>query len=226
MAFIETISPDAADDAVAALYLRQQSAWGYIPNYAKVFCHRPEVMARWGQLLAEIKRPMDKRRFELVTFAAAHELRNSACALAHGKALREFFTYEQILEIAENRCDGILTEAEQAIVAFARQIAKDASRVTAGQVAALKEHGYTDAEIFDIAATAAGRAFFTKVLDALGVEPDSSCLAFDESFRRTLTVGRPIDVRECVTMPVSEPLHGTQVLGLDVLKSIPCQTGR
>ena len=207
MAFIETIPPEAAEDAVAAMYLRQQGTWGYIPNYAKVFCHRPEVMARWGQLLAEIKRPMDKRRFELVTFAAAHELRNTACALAHGKALKEFFTDEQILAIAEDRFDGILTAAEQAMVTFARQIAKDASRVTADQVAALREHGYTDAEIFDIAATAAGRAFFTKVLDALGVEPDSPFLAFDESFRRTLTVGRPIDVRECVTMPIPKPLQ-------------------
>ncbi|MEO8179027.1 MAG: peroxidase, partial [Deltaproteobacteria bacterium] len=75
MAFIDTIPPAAADAAVAGMYLRQEAAWGYVPNYAKVFCHRPEVLARWGQLLAEIKRPMDKRRFELVTFTAAHELR-------------------------------------------------------------------------------------------------------------------------------------------------------
>ena len=87
MAFIETTPPDAAEGVVAAMYLRQQHAWGYVPNYAKVFCHRPEVLARWGQLLAEIRRPMDKRRFELVTFAAAYALDNTACALVHGKAL-------------------------------------------------------------------------------------------------------------------------------------------
>jgi uncharacterized peroxidase-related enzyme len=218
MAFIETIPPEAAEDAVAAMYLRQQSAWGYVPNYAKVFCHRPEVMVRWGQLLAEIKRPMDKRRFELVTFAAAHELRNTGCALAHGKALKAFFTEQQVLAIAEDRCDGVLSEAEQAVVAFARQIARDALRVTEDQVAALRKHGYTDAEIFDIAAAAAGRAFFTKVLDALGVEPDSPFLAFDESFRRTLTVGRPIDARECVTMRIPEPPHGSHAPGLEVMK--------
>ena len=57
---------------------RQQSAWGYIPNYAKAFSLRPEVLARWGQLQAEIRRPMDNRRFELVTYAAALELRISA----------------------------------------------------------------------------------------------------------------------------------------------------
>ncbi|MGE0803246.1 MAG: carboxymuconolactone decarboxylase family protein [Lautropia sp.] len=200
MAFIETISPEAADGAVAEMYLRQQRAWGFVPNYAKVFCHRPEVLARWGQLLAEIKRPMDKRRFELVTFVAAYELGNSACALAHARALTEFFSDEQIRAIAAGDCDGILADAEQAMLAFARQIAVDAPRTTQAQAAALRAHGYDDAEIFDIAATAAGRAFWTKLLDALGVLADSPMLALDESLRRALTVGRPIDVAECVTM--------------------------
>jgi len=157
MTFINTTAPDAAHDAVADMYQRQQAAWGYVPNYAKVFCHRPQVMACWGQLLTEIKRPMDKRRFELVTFAAAHELRNSACALAHGRVLREFFSDAQIVSIAEGRLDGLLDEAEQAMLRFARQVAKDASQVTARDVAALVELGYSDAEIFDIAAAAAGR---------------------------------------------------------------------
>ena len=213
MAFIETMPPEAADGAVAAMYLRQQSAWGFIPNYAKAFSLRPEVLARWGQLLAEMRRPMDKRRFELITFAAALELRNSACALVHGKALREFFTDTQILAIAEGRCDDTLSEAERAMVAFARQTAVDATQTTAGQVVALRRHGYTDAEIFDIAAIAAGRAFFAKLLDALGVLPDSPLLALDESLRLALTVGRPIDETACVTMAAVAPLAAHALSG-------------
>jgi len=205
VSFIDTIPPAAAEGETAAMYRRQQAAWGYVPNYAKVFGHRPEVMARWGALLAEIKRPMDKRRFELVTFVAAHELRNSACSLAHGKVLREFFSDGQIAAIAEGRLAGVLDAAEQAMVGFARQVAKDASRVTARDVEALEEAGCTDAEVFDIAAAVAGRAFFTKMLDALGVQMDSPFLALDESLRRTLTVGRPIDVEACATMPADEP---------------------
>src|SRR5829696_9255770 len=103
MTFIETTPPEAARDTVAAMYRRQQNHWGYVPNYARVFSHRPQVMARWGALLAEIKRPMDRRRFELATFAAAHELRNSACALAHGRALREFFDDDALIALAEER---------------------------------------------------------------------------------------------------------------------------
>jgi alkylhydroperoxidase family enzyme len=201
MPFIKTTQPGDADDTVKAMYARQQAAWGFIPNYAKVFCYRPEVMARWGRLLAEIKRPMELRTFELVTFVAAHELRNTACTLAHGKALREFFTDGQIVAIAAGEFDGVLGEAEAALLRFARQVAKDASRITSGQVQALKDLGYSDAEIFDVTATAAGRAFFTKVLDALGVEPDAPFRGLEAAFREPLAVGRPIDVREPVSLP-------------------------
>jgi len=207
MPFIQTTSPGDAEGEVAAMYLRQQSSWGYVPGYAKVFCHRPEVLARWGRLLAEIKRPMDRRRFELVTFVAALELRNTACSLAHGNALRPFFDDEQITAIAAGRVDGVLDAGEQAMVRYARQVARDASRVTPEQVAALRVHGFADAEVFDIAATAAGRAFFTKMLDALGVEADSTFLGIDEELRNALTVGRPIGTAEPQRMPNPEPME-------------------
>jgi alkylhydroperoxidase family enzyme len=160
-------------------------------------------MARWGQLLAEIKRPMDKRRFELVTFAAAHELRHSACTLAHGKALREFFDDAQIVAIAEGRTGDVLTPADQAMVAFARRVARDASSVSETDVAALAAHGFDGAQIFDIAAAAAGRAFFTKLLDALGVQPDAPFVAVSQAFGARLAFGRPIDTAPVATMPAA-----------------------
>lgn len=201
MAFIKTIAPEGATGDVRTMYERQQSAWGYVPNYAKVFCHRPEVLARWGRLLAEIKRPMDLRRFELVTFAAAHELRHTACALTHGKALAAFIGEEQVLALALGDDTDQLSDAEKAIARFARKIAADASRITSGDVGVLRSHGLSDEEIFDIAATAAGRAFFTKLLDSLGVEGDAGLRQMSESLRETLTVGRPIDFRSPETLP-------------------------
>lgn len=200
MEFIRTIAPDEATGDVEAMYRRQQSAWGYLPNYAKVFCHRPEVLARWGQLLAEIRRPMETRRFELVTFAAAHELRNSACTMAHGSRLRDFLRDEQIATLANGGFVEAITPLERAAMRFARQIARDAAAVTASQVDDLRALGLSDAEIFDIAAVAAGRAFFAKLLDALGVMPDSPFLALDQALREPLTVGRAIDPRPCVNM--------------------------
>jgi uncharacterized peroxidase-related enzyme len=192
MAYIETMQPSAATGEVRQMYERQQASWGYVPNYAKVFSHRPEVMARWAGLLSGIRRNVDSRRFELVTLAAALALRNSYCCLAHGNALTAFYAPETVRAIADGdlRC---LSAADGAMMAFAQKVATDAAAVTADDVAALRDHGYADDEIFDIAATAAGRAFFTKLLDALGAEADGAYLEMDEALRESLLVGRPID---------------------------------
>ena len=192
MSYIETTPVNAAAGDVREMYERQQGAWGYVPNYAKSFSHRPAVMERWGRLLAELKRPMDKRRFELITFAAAHELRHTSCSLAHGNALRPFLSADEIIALGEQRPVEGVTEAEQEMMRFSRQVARDASSVGRQDVQRLKDLGFTDAEVFDIAAVSAGRAFFTKVLDAVGSLPDAGFLSLDEGLRAGLTVGRPI----------------------------------
>jgi hypothetical protein len=197
MAFIDTIPPGEASGSVLDMYRRQQDHWGYVPDYAKVFSHRPETLARWGQLLAEIRRPMDDRRFELVTLIVALELRHSACSLAHGKKLADLIGVDAVIAIAEGRKADVLSTADFAIAEFARDIARDARKITHGRVEALKSiHGLTDEEVFDVAATAAGRCFFTKVLDALGSEPDSAFMSMSPGLRQALTVGRPVSPRK------------------------------
>lgn len=196
MSFIQTIPPAEATDETLAMYQRQEGAWGYVPNYAKTFSHRPEVMARWGRLLAEIRRPVDDRRFELVTLAVARELRHTPCSLAHGKQLADIIGVDQVVAIANGKDATALSEAELAIMAFARKIARDASAITAEDVRHLKEtHGLSDEDVFDVAAIASARCFFTKILDALGSEPDSGFMKIDEQLRDCLTVGKPISVK-------------------------------
>jgi uncharacterized peroxidase-related enzyme len=192
MAFIDTISASWVTGEAFAMYDRQQKHYGYVPSYAKVFSHRPEVMRRWAELLAALKRPMDKRRFELATFAAAVTLRSSLCTLAHGKALLQFFSAEDVMAMARGETPASLSAPEAAIMRFACAVAHDASAVTADDVAELKRHGFSDAEVFDIAAVAAGRAFFTKVIESLGVAADAPLRAMDGALREALTVGRPI----------------------------------
>jgi hypothetical protein len=196
MAFIETIRPSEASGSVLEMYQLQEGHWGYVPDYAKIFSHRPEALARWGRLLAEIRRPVDDRRFELVTLVVALELKHSACSLAHGKKLAELIGEDKVLAIAEGRKADVLTPAEFAIAEFARDIARDARKITCGRVEALKAiHGLADDEIFDIVAIASARCFFTKVLDALGSEPDSAFMSMSPALRQALTVGRPVSHR-------------------------------
>jgi len=191
MAFIDTIAPADSTGPAREMYERQQLSYGYVPNYAKVFGHRPEVMVRWGRLLAEIRRPMDDRLFELATFSAALELKNTACSLAHGEQLAKFISEEGVQTLAEGKTGDVITEAETVVMAFAGKIARDASSIEQQDVDALKAQGFSDAEVFDIATTVAGRSFLTKILDALGVQMDVTAMDMSETFRQALTVGRP-----------------------------------
>ena len=52
MAFISTISVSEAEGDVREMYEQMASARGYVPNYAKLFSQRPEVMNGWRSLLS------------------------------------------------------------------------------------------------------------------------------------------------------------------------------
>jgi hypothetical protein len=88
-----------------------------------------------------------------------------------------------------------LDPKERDMMAFAERVALNADGITAADVDVLRSHGYEDEEIFDVAAAAAARCFFSKLLDALGVQADSTFSAIDPSLREALTVGRPVSDR-------------------------------
>ena len=204
MAFIEATPFNESTGDARVMFARQQARFGYVPNYAKVFGDRPDIMNLWANLLAGIRRHVDPRRFELVTFAAARELGSSYCALAHAKVLQEkFLTPEEMLAIATGD-HGSLSEAEAAMMEVARKVVADSSSVTREDVERLRNTGLREEEIFDVVAVAAARAFFAKLVDALGAEPDASFMGMEEDLRARLTVGRPIALEETERMEEGE----------------------
>ncbi|MGH7278063.1 MAG: peroxidase-related enzyme [Candidatus Rokuibacteriota bacterium] len=193
MAFIQTVPVDQATGDTRAMYERTQASVGYVPNYAKVFSHRPQVMAAWSALLTSIRGNLEPRQYELITLAAARAMQSSYCMLAHGTVLREkFYSAPRLTKIAADFAHADLTPADVAMMAFAERVARDAAAITDAEVRALREHGFSDAQVFDIAAAAAARSFFSKVVDALGALPDVAYAALEDDLKRELTPGRPI----------------------------------
>ena len=158
------------------------------PNMQRAFSARPEVFKAWQQLNGSIKEAADLRRYELATLAAARRLRSSYCCLAHGKVLAEqFYDFDSVPSLP----DG-LDVTDRAIMAFAEKVVVDATAITQADVDELRAHGLTDDEIFDVVLAATARCFFSKTLDALGVQPDASYAELPPSFVESSTVGRPI----------------------------------
>lgn len=189
MAFIESISEEAATGEAGAIYAEARTAKGHVPNYARAFGLRPAVYRAWQQLNTAIRTAGDLRRFELATFAAARKLRSSYCALAHGKILAErFFDASQVAALP----DG-LSAADLAVMDLAEKVVTDATEVTKADIDRLRSLGLRDEEILDVILAAAARCFFSKTLDALGVQPDSEYRKLVPVLRDALTVGRPIE---------------------------------
>ena len=194
MAFIRTIPPADAEGRVREQYQQAQDRFGYVPNWTQAFSLRPGVMDGWTGLLRSIQSNLSVRSYELATLAAARALRSSYCALAHGSVLADkVFDAATVASIAAGAPETPLEPGERAVMAFAEKVTRSADQITSADIEVLRSHGYRDEEIFDLAAAAAARCFFSKILDALGVPPDSTFNDLDPTLRRALTVGRPVD---------------------------------
>jgi len=190
--FIEP-RPEDSDPAISAIYDEERAAAGYVANYAKSFSHRPELMEAWAGLNKTIKKNLDLRLYELATLAAATALRSSYCSLAHGEILAtRFYEPGEVAAMATDHAAAPLSPADTALMDYAAKVAVHADTVTQADIDNLRQHGFDDATIFDIASAAAARAFFTKLLEAVGAHPDAEYSRLDPMFRAALTVGKPL----------------------------------
>ena len=196
MAFIRTTPPSDADGTVRDMYDQVQNRFGFVPNWAKAFSLRPGILDGWTALLKSIQSNLPVRSYELATLAAARALRSSYCSLAHGNVLAtKVFDAPAVTAIMKNEPASPLEARERVMMAFAEKLALNADRITAADVEDLRSHGYRDEEIFDLAAAAAARCFFAKLMDALGVQADPAFNDLDPALRQALTVGRPVAER-------------------------------
>jgi uncharacterized peroxidase-related enzyme len=173
---VHTIAPEDATGLVRELYDADLAGDGYVSNISRLYSLRPDVLVAWRNLGRTIREPMDLRRYELATLAAASALRCRYCVAAHGEVLEsKFYDRDQLEAIVRDyRGADCLDARDVAIMAFAEKVALHAYRVTADDVDELRGHGLTDTEIFEVALAAAARSFFSKSLDAMGAEPDEA----------------------------------------------------
>jgi alkylhydroperoxidase family enzyme len=75
---------------------------------------------------------------------------------------------------------------------LAEKVVDDATSIKQADIDHLRSLGLSDEDILDVVLAAAARCFFSKTLDALGVEPDAKYVELDPSLRDVLTVGRAI----------------------------------
>jgi uncharacterized peroxidase-related enzyme len=172
MSIVRTVPEDEATGLVTELYAEEIEAQGYVPSHTRVMALNPEAERAWEALIRTIALPLGKRRYELVTLAAARALRSRHCLLAHGQRTRALLSDEQLARLAADYRDADLSAAEVAMMAFAEKVSTEADTMTDEDSLRLREAGFTDREIVDITLAAAARNYYSRAIQALAVDVD------------------------------------------------------
>jgi uncharacterized peroxidase-related enzyme len=169
---IPTIDPQDASGTVADIYRKDIAEFGYVAPHTRVLALHPEAYDAWEQLIGAIAGPMDKRRYELVTLAAALGIGSPHCRLAHGRKSLGLIDEAQLIGIARDYRTAGLPSSDVAMMAFAEKLSRNSSSMTDADTQVLRNEGFSDEEIVQIVLAAAARNYLSRTLQALGSDVD------------------------------------------------------
>lgn len=170
---IHTVPEHQATGEVAELYAEDIESVGYVPSHTKAMAMNPDAYRAFEALIRSVAKPLGLRRYELVTLAAARGTKSRHCRLAHGAKSLRLFDEEQLERIARDYTDAGLTDAEVEMMRFAERVGEGAAAMTEADSQRLRDAGFTDQEIVDIAIAASARVYFGSALQALAVDVDT-----------------------------------------------------
>lgn len=172
MTILHTPDPDSVAGLAAELYAEDVSNLGYVPSHTRVMAINPEAVRAFEALIKAIAPGLGMRRYELVTLAAAGAIGSVSCVLAHGQKSLKYIDAEELARVARDFRNAGLPPAEVAMMEYAEKLSRDSASMTDQDAQVLRDHGFTDREIVDIALAAAARNYYSRALHALGVDPD------------------------------------------------------
>lgn len=187
--------PDSAD--AQAAYDSTREADGYVANFLRVWCWRPDLFKEFVDLRLKLmgSTTLSDREQAIVVAATVSEFGDSYCSLAWGGKLAKLAGAETAGGVIAGDVPGELSEREAALCAWCRAVVRDPMATTREQVDALRAAGFDDREIFEATLLLSLRLAFSTVNDSLGAQPD-----------RQLADAVPLPVRDAVTFgrPASE----------------------
>jgi uncharacterized peroxidase-related enzyme len=96
------------------------------------------------------------------------------------------------MAIARDFRQSTLDAKDKAMLEYAEKITISPSEVNESDVQKLKQAGWSEAEILDIAALTSYRNFITRIADALGVQLSEDLARLRKDYLDTLMVGKKL----------------------------------
>jgi uncharacterized peroxidase-related enzyme len=149
---------------------------GFIPNVFLAWAHRPDefrAFFAYHDALLDKKGGLTKAEREMIVVATSAVNHCHYCVIAHGAILR-IRAKQPLLadQIAINYLIADLTPRQRAMLDFAVKVAARSHDVNDADLAALRAHGMTDEDIWDIGAIAALFALSNRMANLMALRPN------------------------------------------------------
>ncbi|CAG9173991.1 peroxidase-related enzyme [Cupriavidus respiraculi] len=170
--------PALADlpDDIRQRMLEVQEKAGFVPNVFLTLAHRPDefrAFFAYHDALMLKEGGLTKGEREMIVVATSGANQCLYCVVAHGAILRVYEKQPLLADqVAVNYRKADLSPRQRAMLDFAMKVCEASHQIDEDDFAALREHGFSDEDAWDIAAITAFFGLSNRMANTIGMRPN------------------------------------------------------
>ena len=161
--------------------LAVQAKAGFVPNVFLALAHRPaefRAFFAYHDALMEKDSGLSKAEREMIVVATSAANNCLYCVIAHGAILRIRARNPLIADqVAVNYRKADITSRQMAMLDFAMKVSQAANAIGEADFAALRAHGFTDEDAWDIAGVTAFFGLSNRMANVTAMRPNDEFFA-------------------------------------------------
>jgi uncharacterized peroxidase-related enzyme len=168
--------PEPLPKDVRVLFDKCTARLGLIPNVLVAYAHRPEKLRAFAQMYNDLmlgESGLSKLEREMIAVAVSAQNRCWYCQVAHGAQVRVLSGDPALGEaLVMNWRVAELSPRQRAMIGFAIRMTVASAEIAEADRQALRAHGLTEEDIWDVAAVAAFFNMSNRMASATGMVPN------------------------------------------------------
>ena len=166
----------ALPDDIRQRILEVQDKAGFVPNVFLTLAHRPDefrAFFAYHDALMLKDGGLTKGEREMIVVATSAANQCLYCVVAHGAILRIYEKKPLVADqVAVNYLKADIPPRQRAMLDFALKVCKASHEVNEADFEALRKHGFTDEDAWDIAAITAFFGLSNRMANTIGMRPN------------------------------------------------------
>ena len=171
-----TPSVAALPEDIRARLLAVQEKSGFVPNVFLTLAYRVDefrAFFAYHDALMDKEGGLSKAEREMIVVATSAANQCQYCVIAHGAILRIRAKNPLVADqVAVNYRKADITPRQKAMLDFAMKVSTEAHKISDGDFDAIAGHGFSDDDIWDIAAISAFFALSNRMANVTAMRPN------------------------------------------------------